>query len=155
MTEFAILFRHGIAFPKGSMPEETRGLTKEGHAKMKEIARGLHRIRPHVDVIYSSPLLRCLETAQYLSKRYDLGFTVAEELRPDAAPRELSKLLDATSGRIVVCVGHEPTLSKMMLHLTKMKGSIELKKGGCYGVRFAGKIARLEWMLSPRVMRHS
>ena len=155
MTEFVILFRHGIAHPKGSMPEEVRGLTKEGHAKMKEIARGLLRVRPHVDVIYSSPLIRCLETAQYLSKRYDLGFTIAEELRPDAKPRELSKLLAATSGRIVICVGHEPTLSAMMLHLTKMKGSVELKKGGCYGVRFEGTSARLEWMLSPRVMRHS
>lgn len=153
MTEFAILLRHGIAFPKGSMPEESRGLTDIGHKRMKSIARGLVQIRPKVNVIYSSPLLRCLETAQYISDRYALGFTVADELRPDAAPKELDSLLERTSGRIVVCVGHEPTLTAMMLRLTKMKGSLELKKGGCYGIRIDHDRARLEWMLSPRVLR--
>jgi phosphohistidine phosphatase len=153
MTEFAILFRHGIAEPHGSKPDEERALTDEGHKRMKEIARGLARIRPKVNAIYSSPLVRCLETAQYLSDRYDLGFATADELRPDADPKGVRALLDGTSGRIVICVGHEPTLSKMMLHLTKMKGAIELKKGGCYGVRFDGEKAQLEWMLSPRVMR--
>jgi phosphohistidine phosphatase len=153
MTEFAILLRHGIAHPRGSMPEETRGLTEEGHRKMKEIARGLARIRPKVNVIYSSPLVRCVETAQYISDRYKLGFEIAEELRPEARPKELRGLLDRTASRIVVCVGHEPTLSAMMRYLTKMRGTIELKKGGCYGVRFTADGPRLEWMLSPRVMR--
>ena len=154
MTEFAILFRHGIAHPRGSMPEETRGLTSEGHKRMKQIARGLAKIRPKVDAIYSSPLIRCIETAQYLSDRYDLGFATAEELRPDAKPAAIRKFLAATSSRIVICVGHEPTLSAMMRHLTKMRGEVELKKGGCYGIRLAEDgAARLEWMLSPRVMR--
>ncbi len=149
MSQFVILYRHGIAHPRGSMPEEERGLTEKGHRRMKENARGLQRIRPSVDVIYSSPLLRCLQTAQYFSDRYDLGFMTAEELRPEAKPDELQKLLDRTSGRIVLCVGHEPTLTSMMLELTQMTGSPELKKGGCYGVRDK----RLEWMLSPRVLR--
>lgn len=153
MTEFAILLRHGIAHPRGTMPEETRGLTKEGHKRMKEIARGLSRIRPTVDVIYSSPLVRCVETAQYISKRYDLGFTTTDALRPDAKSKELRELLRSTTGRVVVCVGHEPSLSAMMRHLTKMRGRTELKKGGCYGVRFEEETAHLEWMLSPRVLR--
>lgn len=153
MTEFAILFRHGIAYPKGSMPEETRGLTPDGHRRMKAIARGLHRIRPRVDAIFSSPLLRCRQTAEYLTGRYDLGCTITEKLRPDASPEELRELLETTSSRIVICVGHEPTLTAMMLALTKMKGSLELKKGGCYGVRLDGRNAHLEWMLSPRVLR--
>lgn len=153
MTAFAILLRHGIAHPKGSMPEETRGLTNTGHKRMKEIARGLARLRPAVNTIYSSALLRCLQTAEYISERYDLGFSVAAALRPDAEPKELRALLDETSGRVVVCVGHEPTLTAMMLHLTKMNGELELKKGGCYGIRFEEKAARLEWMLSPRVLK--
>ncbi len=149
MSQLVILFRHGIAHPRGSMPEQTRGLTEKGHDRMKENARGLARLQKSVDVIYSSPLLRCLQTAQYLSDRYDLGFQTAEELRPDAAPGELRPLLDRTSGSVVVCVGHEPTLSAMMCALTGTSGAFELKKGGCYAIRDG----KLEWMLSPRVLR--
>jgi hypothetical protein len=45
---------------------------------------------------------------------------------------------------------------KAMLAITKMSsdGTIELKKGGCYGVRlFSDSSAQLEWMLPPRVLR--
>jgi len=154
MTEFLILLRHGIAHPPGTMPEETRGLTAEGHERMKEIARGLKRIRPNIDVIYSSPLLRAMQTAQYVSDRYQLNVFFAPELRPDAKARELRDLLNRTTARIVLCVGHEPTLSKMMCEITKTRGgTFELKKGGCYGIRIDGDDSRLEWMLSPRVLR--
>src|SRR4051812_16246190 len=121
MTDFVILLRHGIAHPRGSMPEETRGLTGKGHRHMKEIARGLAKIRPKVDVIYSSPLLRCMQTAQYLSDRYDLGFMFAEELRPEAKPAAARELIENTSSRIVLCIGHEPSLSALMRELTGMK----------------------------------
>jgi hypothetical protein len=41
-----------------------------------------------------------------------------------------------------------------MLALTGMTGEMELKKGGCYGVRIdAGGAGRLEWILRPRAMK--
>jgi hypothetical protein len=39
-----------------------------------------------------------------------------------------------------------------MLDLTKMRGNIELKKGGSYGIDFEGS-PKLAWMLPPRVLR--
>ena len=56
----------------------------------------------------------------------------------------------------IICVGHEPNLSMTMRVLTMMssEGGIELKKGGCYGLRlFKDGGARLEWLLPPRVLR--
>ena len=42
-----------------------------------------------------------------------------------------------------------------MLDLTGMRShsEIELKKGGCYGIRVEDGAAHLEWMLPPRILR--
>ena len=68
---FIVLLRHGIA--EDATPDkkdEDRGLTSEGHARMKQIARGLERALPKVQAIYSSPLLRAVQTALWVSKAY-------------------------------------------------------------------------------------
>ena len=54
--------------------------------------------------------------------------------------------------QFAIFVGHEPNLSEAMLDLTGMRSAdseIELKKGGCYGIRIEGPSAHLEWMLPP------
>lgn len=150
---FVLLLRHGVAEPHGAMPDEARALTEEGNQKMKEIARALQRILPHIDEIHSSPLLRCRQTATHVADRYGIDVKIAEELRPGAAPRELNAVLGRAKGEVIVCTGHEPTLTGMMLALTGLQnGAVELKKGGSYGVRIAGGSAALEWMLPPRVL---
>ena len=152
---FIILLRHGIAEPRGKQADETRSLTATGRRRMKEIARTLAGIFPRPDVLYSSPLLRCRQTADAVAKAYrKLEITTTETLRPEAGPSEFSKLLEATDAQRVICVGHEPGLSELMRKLTKIEGDFELKKGGCYGVRILESGARLEWFLRPRVLRN-
>ncbi|MBV9495167.1 MAG: histidine phosphatase family protein [Acidobacteria bacterium] len=156
MEKFVVLLRHGIAHPPDTEPDETRELTDEGHRRMKQIARGLRRILPHVNAIISSPLTRALQTATWVGKSLDLGVTTDDALRPSADTRAIRTLLTSTSAETVILVGHEPTLTAAMLDLTRMdaESSLELKKGGCYAVRFTGgEVGQLEWMLAPRVLR--
>lgn len=155
-----VLLRHGIAEPKGtSKPDEDRSLTKEGHARMKQISRGLAEIFPKAEAIYSSPLLRCVQTALWVSKGYHgkLRPQTTEALVPGASADSLRKFIDSAKERRLILVGHEPNLSDGFQKLLKLGGSgesLELKKGGCYGVRIADDgSARLEWALSPRVLR--
>lgn len=155
MTALVVLFRHGIAQPRGTMPEETRKLTKEGHQRMEEIARGLRRLVPKADEVVSSPLLRCTQTAEWIAGAYGLTFSVASELRPEAGPKEVRDLLDRLEGSRLILVGHEPGLSQAMRNLTGEKSMLELKKGGCYGLRVVAGQARLEWMLTPRLLRRA
>ena len=157
MEKFIILLRHGIAEPKGSAPEETRPLTDEGHKRMKENARGLASLFPKAEAIISSPLKRCVQTAEWVVKAYpSLPLVTSDHLRPEAPPTALRQLIDATSVSRFILVGHEPTLTAGMLELTKMHADsdIELKKGGCYAIRLTetGE-THLEWMLAPKVMR--
>jgi len=147
---FIVLLRHGIAEDRdGSKPDEERELTEVGHKRMKQIARGLAQLFPKAERIVSSPLVRARQTAEWVSKAYDLPVEISEALAPDSDAARFRELVDGLSVERAILVGHEPTLSTFMLALTGMKGDIELKKGGCYGIRDA----RLEWMLPPRAMR--
>jgi phosphohistidine phosphatase len=155
---FIVLLRHGIAEdPTPGKKDEDRGLTGEGHSRMKEIARGLEHALPKAQVIYSSPLLRAVQTALWVSKGYKskVNINTTDALAPGATPKQFRDLLDSIEERRVIFVGHEPTLSANMAALVGIeRAKVELKKGGCYGVRIAPDgTATLEWLLSPRVLR--
>jgi len=153
------LLRHGIAELHGARADDdARILTETGNRRMKQIGRGLKKRFPKAEVIYSSPLIRCVETAEWVEKAYGSQIVVKtfDALAPDAGAGDFRALIDGSDARRIICVGHEPNLSKTMLAVTKMSsdGVIELKKGGCYGIRMFGDgAAQLEWMLPPRVLR--
>jgi phosphohistidine phosphatase len=151
-----VLFRHGIAEEKSAgIPDEERRLTDAGNEKMARIAPAFARLRPDLEAIYSSPLVRARETAEWLAKAYDgLAVQTTAALQPSAGPAEFRKLLDEVDAQCAVFVGHEPNLSAIMLDLTSMHadGDLSLKKGGCYGVRVGEQSGRLKWMLTPHIL---
>lgn len=147
MTTFAVLLRHGIAHPRGTKPEEERDLTDIGHRRMKRNARGLAVLFPKAEVLLSSPLIRCVQTAEWVVKAYDgkLKIETRDELRPEGDRNALRKLI---GDKRVIIVGHEPWLSESI-----QRPELELKKGGCYGLRLSADAMQLEWMLPPRALR--
>lgn len=156
MEKLIVILRHGIASPKGTAPEETRPLTEKGHARMKENARGLRALFPKAEAIFTSPLTRATQTADWVVKAYgNLPLVTSDLLRPEAESGAMRKLIDATTLARFIVVGHEPSLTNGMLDVTKMQANaLELKKGGCYAVRvFDDGTAQLEWMLPPKVLR--
>lgn len=156
-----VFLRHGIAEDRSAeKTDEERSLTAEGHASMMVIAQGLEKAFPRAQVIWSSPLLRATQTALWVSKAYRSRVKVqtAEALRSDAARGEIAKFLRTVPERRIIVVGHEPTLTAAVIELTGITGereALELKKGGCYGLRFhaGSQRATLEWLLSPRILR--
>lgn len=156
---FLVLLRHGIAEdPVEGRADEERVLTSEGHARMKQIAKGLERAFPKALAIYSSPLVRATQTALWVSKGYRQRVKVntVEALRPGASTAEFRDFINGLGERRVIIVGHEPNLSTNMMALIGLQSrrSVELQKGGGYGVRLRGDgTAALEWLLSPRILR--
>lgn len=157
--KFVVLLRHGIAEAHGARAnDEARILTDTGNRRMKQIGRGLARRFPKAELIYSSPLIRCIETAEWVEKAFGASVVLrtTDVLKPDGDIDDFRAIVAASQARRIICVGHEPNLSMTMLALTMMTAdsAIELKKGGCYGLRLlADGTARLEWMLPPRVLR--
>jgi phosphohistidine phosphatase len=157
--KFIVLLRHGIAEPHGAREDDdARILTKTGNRRMKQIGRGLAKIFPKAEVIYSSPLIRCVETAEWVEKAYGSSalMKTTDALKPEATIDEFRALLAGIKARSFICVGHEPHLSTTMLAITGLQSdsAIELKKGGCYGLRIdTDGTAHLDWMLPPRATR--
>jgi phosphohistidine phosphatase SixA len=153
---FIVLLRHGIAEDAGpDKKDEDRGLTAEGHSRMKEIARGLANALPKAQAIYSSPLLRAVQTALWVSKGYRSRANVntTDALAPSGTPKQFLALVKSIQERRAVIIGHEPVLTAGLHALTGVEG-VELKKGGCYGVRLRPDgTASLEWVLPPRLLR--
>ncbi|HYH07792.1 MAG TPA: phosphohistidine phosphatase SixA [Thermoanaerobaculia bacterium] len=155
---FLILLRHAVAEEASAdVSDEDRSLTSEGHARMKQIARGLEVALPRVDALYSSPLVRAQQTAMWVSKAYRarLEINTTEALAPAASVEEFRKLIDAIDEKRAIVVGHEPNLTEILRSLIGIDASrvVELQKGGCYGVRInADGTAVLEWLLPPRIL---
>ncbi len=155
-----VLLRHGIAEDRGEgKPDEERALTPEGHARMMKIAAGIEFAVPKAQAIVSSPLVRAMQTALWVSKAYRSRIKVkqSEALAPAGTHEQFLELIRSVPERRIILVGHEPNLTRnatALLALTNDRCGLELKKGGCYGIRLGGETAAvLEWALSPRILR--
>jgi len=127
---------------------------------MQQVAPGLARLVPTIDLLATSPLARAAETADIVARAYNSQAVVLEALEADRDPDEVVRWLQKQpADHTVALVGHEPHLSRLAGYLlTGTRASfIDLKKGGgCRldlpGVPRPGK-GNLKWLLTPRDLR--
>ncbi len=159
-----LLFRHGIACERQdwSGEDEDRPLTEKGATRARQSGRGLLTLRVVPTHILSSPLTRALETAAILQSllRSQPRIRVCNELNPEVAPRALLSLLDTLpSDAVVLCIGHEPHLSRTagVLLTGKPCSGLSLKKAGACLLHLEGIVrpstGRLEWWLTASQLR--
>lgn len=127
------IIRHAIAEDKDGKADEARALTEEGKEKMKEAAKGFARLKPEIDIIFSSPLVRAKQTAEVVNSELKTKIEEMKELSPGYGPDEVCERLKTIRKlKSVALVGHEPNCSELMSYL--LHGSegmmIEFKKGG-------------------------
>ena len=169
-----LVIRHGVAEDRdrfarkhgkdGDADDTLRPLTPGGRRKMRGVARGLHRLVPHVDLLATSPLTRAAQTADIVAAAYHIRKRVdVAQLAPEAPVTTLLKWLqeqdaghpDAT----VALVGHEPQLGVFVSWmLTGLQEShVQLKKGGTCLLRCKTDVkpgrATLLWLLKPSQLR--
>jgi phosphohistidine phosphatase len=172
------LVRHGIAAPASwgdtvarlgtpldgvpdNVPDDSRPLTAKGRKRFRRAARAFARIGERIDRLFTSPLVRAVQTAEILArvlKRDEVD--VLEELRPGVP---IAKVLAAVAklvkdGEAVALVGHDPQMSLLVVALA------QLAQGDGERVTFRkGAIVRIDvdalppskseprWHLKPRV----
>ena len=160
-----VLFRHGIAVEREEWdgPDTDRPLTERGTKRVTQVAGGLKWLEVQPTYIFSSPLVRALETADILQASLTIPSAVkrVEELLPDANPERLLALFrDLPPEACVLCVGHEPhlgTLAYWLLSGEAVGGRIAMKKGGAclleLDPRSRTPKATLLWSLTPSLLR--
>jgi phosphohistidine phosphatase len=152
------ILRHAIAEDSAKGGDTQRALSDEGRKKMKDAAAGFARMDPAIDLIYSSPLVRAVQTAEILAKaiQYPRKVETLEELSPGHTPESVvQKLKTVKKAGSVVLSGHEPNCSQLASFLLG-KADVEFKKGAICLIEtesYNPGSGTLIWHLTPQVMR--
>ena len=158
------IVRHAIAAlrEKWIGPDADRPLTHAGRARMRQAARGLRTLNVKADLIVSSPLVRCVQTAEIVAREFkhkspiEICPALAPGLHPEAVFQFLAGFPDA---RQTFLVGHEPDLGNFVLTLIggAHADSFPMRKGGVCRVDIQQLPPEgpgtLVWAATPRMLR--
>ena len=140
------LVRHAEAIERSAtMPDAARYLTPKGRVAFRKIARRVREAGIAPDVIFTSPLLRSVQTAEILAERlkHEGPVVVAKELSPGFDDRALRSLLaDAGNPAEAAFVGHEPDLGDLATTLLSLQGDLQLRKGAVLALEVEGSAQR-------------
>ena len=155
------LVRHGEAEPARSGGDADRALTAAGRRDVTRLAKVFVHRGWVFERVYTSPLLRALETASILIAWASPGAAteVLDSLVPEGEPEDVLEALSASGiERHAVLVGHQPLLGRLAGHLTG-GASLHLPTGGLVALRCDGLGGRgcavLEIELDPARLTES
>lgn len=158
------LIRHGLAGEHGSYAnDDDRPLTDEGRHKTRQIAKRLHALELHFDIILTSPLVRAQQTADILLEAaLSQTLQASTHLAPGGSLSEWLVWLQgwqSPTTKALALVGHEPNLSAWAERLVwgKSNGHLTLKKAGMIGLALPESHppvgnSTLFWLTSPRFL---
>ena len=162
------LVRHAIAAERGPKypKDDARPLTREGKARMKEVVAGWRKLKPGLDLILTSPLVRAQSTAGILRDglkdhvRLERLPALAPGHRPGEVAAALASLAKPGRGKkpsVIALVGHEPDLGQLAAWLIGAKEPIPFKKGGIARIDVIElpprQNGRLNWHATPKMLR--
>ena len=132
MTRIHFL-RHGEADHPGPATwshDSQRPLTAEGRSRMAAEARGMKALGIAVDVIVTSPYVRCRQTAEEMSLVYRLADRMVESelLEPGSSFKDFRRAMAGVEAGSILVIGHSPDLGSWVGQLTGI-GDIHLGKG--------------------------
>lgn len=157
-----IFLRHGLAEGHFSFDQERdfeRELTADGIKRLHKTFKLFKKIETNIDVIFSSPLARAVQTAEIFWSYYnDADLELMADLDILDDPRHLVEYISfLPSDGCYAFIGHDPHITKVIaallaLHpehdfMTIKKGGICLLEGGMW------KGFTMELLLQPKVMK--
>jgi phosphohistidine phosphatase len=140
--------------------DDLRPLTEEGRERFTQMAARLLGRGLTPEVIATSPLVRCVETARLLAAEADKVEVVElDELRPGS---DVEGLLQWTARQArkherIAWVGHAPDVNRLTAALVGDRGGvIHFAKGAVAAIRFDGPPAigsgELQWLVTAKIL---
>lgn len=129
------LVRHAEALERREgLAEEVRHLTQKGRKQASKQAKRLRKFKVRPDLIMTSPLVRAVQTAEFIAAQTGMDAVVAahDSLSFGAGIDDLVSMI-RECGRLksVMLVGHEPQLSKLAGFLLGYDHTSSFHKGAC------------------------
>src|SRR5262249_37112201 len=149
----AYLVRHEDAEPGHDIPDSHRALTGKGRSRMRQTGK-LVREHAKIDLIYTSPLVRAVQTAEILidSRGMAEPLFAREVIAHPPTLRAIIELVDGVPANVrgVAIVGHEPTLSELAAEMLGINGfPVQFKKGAVLALEWDRTVhrAKFRWMI--------
>lgn len=154
-----VLFvRHGAAVDIRSAPtDHLRWLTDEGRKSMTAVGKALAELDLRYSCIYTSPLVRAVQTAEILAST-QAGFTGPLEVYAPLSSDEgttaqaLGPLEHAAEDAVIVMVTHMPKIEILAGHLCQMQTFASFKTGSACLIRIESGKGSFQWMLDPQTL---
>jgi phosphohistidine phosphatase len=156
------ILRHasaGIPRPNPIL-DAKRPLDKEGKKQCIQLAHVLNALDIQFNLIVSSPLKRCLQTASLVGTEtgYEARILSSTALAPSATLKDFQKLLrDNADQENLLVVGHNPNLTNflgaILVPSASPEAKVRLRKGSLARVVLTRGPATLQGLLDPRVVR--
>ena len=162
------ILRHASAGVRRVNPivDRKRHLDKEGKRHCLQLAHVLNAMDIQFDLIVSSPLKRCMQTASFVGTEtgYESKIISSAALAPDATFTQFQKLLrECAAYENLLLVGHNPNLTIFLgsllappavdLNSSNGLALARLRKGSLARLNFTRGPATLQWLLDPRTVR--
>jgi phosphohistidine phosphatase len=156
------ILRHASAGLRRKNPllDLKRPLDKEGKKHCLQLAYVLNALNIQFDLIISSPLKRCLQTASLVGTEtgYEAQILNSNALAPEATLKDFQKLLRENShAENLLVVGHNPNLTDflgaLLVPATGPAAKVRLRKGSMARVVLTRGPATLQALLDPRTVR--
>jgi len=150
-----LIIRHGTAIdPHEAESDGQRWLTLEGRRTMRQVASALDDAGVHFDRVFTSPLVRAVQSAEILVARH--GFEgpieVWDALAGGTTALAAAALERAAPEETVALVGHEPLVRSIVAHLTGTRSMFPFRTGAACLVERDGSNGAFRWMLDPRTL---
>lgn len=163
------ILRHASAGVRRANPllDVKRPLDKDGKRDCLHLAHVLNALKTSFDLVVSSPLKRCQQTAQLVATEtgYEQHILLSNALAPTATYAQFQRLLrECDPHENVLVVGHNPNLTAFLGQLLSASASedtttvfpparIRLRKGSLARLSLQRGPAVLQTLIDPRLVR--
>ncbi|HZZ29986.1 MAG TPA: phosphohistidine phosphatase SixA [Pirellulales bacterium] len=139
--------------------DSLRPLTDVGEKRFKKLVKQLTEVRFAPEVIATSPLVRCQQTAEIIAKRFPSkpGVVPLEALAPNSNLEALVQWTAELQNDEVAWVGHDPDVCYLAARLIGSgDAAIRFRKGAIAAIRFEEPIGlgkgALQWLATAKLL---
>lgn len=159
LTTHLTIIRHAWAEDPGpGVDDFHRRLTKPGRKRFEKFLRRLKKVGLGFDLIATSPLIRCRETAETLAAVLGAGTPIAivDALAPGSDWQSLVEWTISQDAARVAWVGHAPCVGRLAaLTIGDGSAAIRMPKGAAASIRLddgIGHPGELEWLATAALL---
>jgi len=150
-----LLVRHGEAVDTRSAPTDTdRWLTNAGRQAVTRLGKALTKLDLRYSCIYTSPLVRAVQTAEILAAMqpdFEGPLEVHRALSSEegTTAQALAPLAHAQEDDFIVMVTHVPKIGVLAGHLSDLDTAPAFRTASAGLVEIEDGRGRFQWMLDP------